>query len=368
MATKSSPIVLVTGINGYIASATVLAALNAGYQVRGTVRSLERDRDIIATAFPSYLNVGTLEIVEIPDSSAPGAFDEVVKGVCGILSVAAPGAKDLTDVKRVVKEGVAGITSLLQSAEAHAGPSLKAVSLLSSGVTMLYLKPPVPNYTYTEKDNAPENEALALQMGDKAPKDLVYIALKIAIERTFWEFINNPKRKSTFTGTSINPSYCIGPAVVLPKDPMILPGSCRWVWYVFAGSVWPKEPPFPPYVDVRDVARALVFGVESPDKAGGKRLLVTAYKGSFQTGANILHEAFPDRKEIMRKGVPEDGLSPPYQFDEGELKFDGSNFERLSEQKYTPFPKSMIDTAASFQPWIDQGLDKGLSEEVPLLY
>lgn len=70
-------IVLVTGANGYVAGQTIAALLSAGYAVRGTVRSTNSAKALV-DAFSSYGDA--LEIVQVPDIVAPGAFDEVVKG------------------------------------------------------------------------------------------------------------------------------------------------------------------------------------------------------------------------------------------------------------------------------------------------
>ncbi len=74
---SSNSTVLVTGANGYIAARTVEAFLKAGHSVRGSVRSKASAKGLLA-ALPEYAS--RLEIVEVPDITAPGAFDEAVKG------------------------------------------------------------------------------------------------------------------------------------------------------------------------------------------------------------------------------------------------------------------------------------------------
>lgn len=75
---SSKPIVLVTGANGYIAGPVIAAFLEAGYAVRGTVRS-RASADALVKALSQYGDA--LQIVQVPDIIAPGAFDEVVKGM-----------------------------------------------------------------------------------------------------------------------------------------------------------------------------------------------------------------------------------------------------------------------------------------------
>ena len=71
-------LVLVTGANGYIAARTVEAFLKAGHSVRGTVRSKSSVKPVV-DALSEYAS--RLEIVEVPDITAEGAFDEAVKGM-----------------------------------------------------------------------------------------------------------------------------------------------------------------------------------------------------------------------------------------------------------------------------------------------
>lgn len=73
----SKGLVLVTGANGYIAAKTVEAFLQAGYSVRGTVRSLKSAEEV-AAALPEFAD--KLSFVEVPDITIPHAFDEAVKG------------------------------------------------------------------------------------------------------------------------------------------------------------------------------------------------------------------------------------------------------------------------------------------------
>jgi nucleoside-diphosphate-sugar epimerase len=79
--------VLVTGANGYLAVWVVKKYLEAGYSVRGTVRSL------VKTAFlnDQFAQYGDrFELVEVQDITKDGAFDEAVQGVDAIAHTASP--------------------------------------------------------------------------------------------------------------------------------------------------------------------------------------------------------------------------------------------------------------------------------------
>jgi nucleoside-diphosphate-sugar epimerase len=81
--------ILITGANGFIASHTALQFLQLGYRVRGTVRSLTKGSWLLVhPLFGPYADNGFFELVVVPDMVAPGAFDEVVKGMSAVAHIA----------------------------------------------------------------------------------------------------------------------------------------------------------------------------------------------------------------------------------------------------------------------------------------
>ena len=79
--------ILVTGASGYIAAHILNDFLAAGYKVRGTVRS-DSTAKKVREAHAKYADALSFAIV--PDLSAPGAFDEAVKGVDGVSQLLFP--------------------------------------------------------------------------------------------------------------------------------------------------------------------------------------------------------------------------------------------------------------------------------------
>lgn len=79
MAAQVNPgsLVLVTGVNGHVASVTALRLLQKGYRVKGTVRALKRGA-YVQNVFKEYRD--RFELVEVPDIAVAGAFDESLKG------------------------------------------------------------------------------------------------------------------------------------------------------------------------------------------------------------------------------------------------------------------------------------------------
>jgi nucleoside-diphosphate-sugar epimerase len=79
--------VLVTGANGFLATWVVKKYLEAGYSVRGTVRSLSKSA-FLKDKFGHYGD--RFELVVVEDITKDGAFDEAVKGVDAIAHTASP--------------------------------------------------------------------------------------------------------------------------------------------------------------------------------------------------------------------------------------------------------------------------------------
>jgi nucleoside-diphosphate-sugar epimerase len=75
---SNGQVVLVTGINGYIASCLGLELLKQGYTLRGTARRASSTDILKQGAYQPYAERFTA--YDVPDMTVPGAFDEAVKG------------------------------------------------------------------------------------------------------------------------------------------------------------------------------------------------------------------------------------------------------------------------------------------------
>ena len=92
--------ILVTGANGFIAVWLVQDLLENGYTVRGTVRSESKGQHLLQK-FKSFVDAGKFELVIVPDITAPGAFNEVVKGVDAIEHTASPFHFNVSPFQRI---------------------------------------------------------------------------------------------------------------------------------------------------------------------------------------------------------------------------------------------------------------------------
>ena len=71
--------VLITGVNGYIASHIADQLMNQGFTVRGTARDQQK-LDTVGATLRERNPSASFEGIVVSDVSVPGAFDEAVAG------------------------------------------------------------------------------------------------------------------------------------------------------------------------------------------------------------------------------------------------------------------------------------------------
>jgi nucleoside-diphosphate-sugar epimerase len=348
---SNGKIVLISGINGYIASRTALRFLEAGYSIRGTSRRAESARPLIEEALKEYNDVGRISIVEVPDITVEGAFDEAVKGVHAIAHMASPVSLSFTDPDPVLHAAITGTLTILNSASKHAGSQLKHFVLISS-VAAIYHPPPTPTYTFTEKDWNDFSPAEVRRLGKASPGNQIYNASKSEAERALWKWVAD--NKPSWTAATVNPAFVYGPPAQLPKSADRLNETIVPIWKLFSGEV--KEPIGLPgsggYVDVRDVADLMVFCVAHGDEANGQRYLAVGGVGPAQATVDALRAAFPERRDVIPEGTPGVGYSKDYSFPEGGLKFDSSKGRKAIGHEWIRYDKTVVDTAKVFERFL----------------
>ena len=196
----SKGLVLISGINGYIAAVTAKTLLDAGYSVRGTARKASSTTPLTEGPLKSYAESGAFTVVEVPDITLPGAFDAAVEGVTAIAHLASPVSFHFDDPEPIMKAAVDGTTTILNSA-LKAGPQLKKFVQLSSIVAIMN-GAPAP-YTLTEKDWNGFAEPQVKEKGKQTPGPITYMASKTASEKALWKF--KDENKPSFTITALNP-------------------------------------------------------------------------------------------------------------------------------------------------------------------
>jgi len=199
--------VLVTGANGYLATWVTKKYLEAGYSVRGTVRSLSKSA-FLTNKFARHGDRFGLVVVE--DITKDGAFDEAVKGVDAIAHTASPFHYKSTDPDDLIIPAVRGTTSILNSALKN-GSSLKRF-ILTSSVAAVREDTSVPR-VFTESNwNNSAVEAVKTK-GSAAGPVTIYLASKTLAEKVAWEFVAAYGSEISWDLVVINPPWIFGPSL-----------------------------------------------------------------------------------------------------------------------------------------------------------
>jgi nucleoside-diphosphate-sugar epimerase len=137
------------GGTGYIGIWILKTLLEQGFTVRAAVRKEEKAA-YLKEKFQNHAD--QLEFTIIEDLLAPGAFDEALKGILGVIHTASPvvltqDAK--MDPSELTKPAVDGTLALLNSAAKS--PSVQRIVLTSSIVAIWEPKPSPAVYTEVSK-------------------------------------------------------------------------------------------------------------------------------------------------------------------------------------------------------------------------
>lgn len=200
--------VLITGINGYIASVLGVHLLSKGYSLRGTSRRAASTEPLLKGPYAPYSE--RVQMYDVPDMTVDGAFDEAVKGmshivsgysnhvltiigVHGIFHTASPIDFSISTYEEMVVPAIRGTETLLASA-LKAGPQLTSVVVTSSVVAVV--NPKEGHYVFTEKDYAfvaLEKAIKDKEEGATTPGGVLYAASKTAADRAVWKFRDDHK-------------------------------------------------------------------------------------------------------------------------------------------------------------------------------
>ncbi len=242
---NQSPVTLspvcVTGAAGFIASRIVEQLLARGYRVRGTVRSLRKEKDLAhLRALPGAST--HLELVEA-DLRDASTFDAAVAGCTHVLHTASPYTLEAKDPQKdLVDPAVEGTRNVLLACQRAATVRRVVVTSSMAAIT----DEPESDHVLTEAD---WNDKSTLERNP-------YYLSKTLAEREAWRFLK--EGAPDFELVTINPFLVIGPSLTAGINP-----SNQLFVDLFAGKypgimnlTWG-------FVDVRDVADAHVRAMEA---------------------------------------------------------------------------------------------------------
>lgn len=284
-----APLVLVTGVSGYIAAWVAAALLRLGYRVRGTVRSLKKKTAHLADLAPGSrykLELVEAELLEV------GGWAAAVAGCTYVMHVASPfllGTPKDPEAE-LIRPAVEGTLNVLRAA-ADATPQPRRVVVTSSmaSVGMGYTALPEGGFT----------EAHWTDPASKHASVTAYAASKTRAERAAWDFVAGLPEGRRFELATVNPSTVMGP---LLGGVQCASGD---IIKMFLGREMPALPAMSlPYVDIRDVTRAHVLAMTTPAAAGHRFLLGTSSLTMPQLGALLAAEFNPKGWSVPTGTVP----------------------------------------------------------------
>jgi dihydroflavonol-4-reductase len=277
--------VLVTGATGWIAKFCIRELLNAGFRVRGTVRSPHRADDVRRCVDPKWERGHLLEFA-VADLTREDSWQAALAGCVYVLHVASPfPMSQPRHPEQLIAPARNGTLRVLAAAR-QAG--VRRVVLTSSTVAIIYPSGSPPDRTYTEAD-----------WTDPARTDISpYVASKTLAERAAWEFVRTTASAPELT--VINPGFVQGPA--LDAD---LSTSHRFIQMMGQGQ-YPAVPRAGyAMVDVRDVAAMHVVAMEHPQAAGQRFICANGFL-TLREIAAIVADTLPDlAPKVPRWEVPD---------------------------------------------------------------
>jgi dihydroflavonol-4-reductase len=269
--------VLLTGVSGFIAKHVALKLLNAGYNVRGTVRRLDRAGEV-HDALQPYLTdtAGQLSLVQA-DLEADAGWAEAMAGISALVHTASPfPIAQPKDPALVIRPAVEGTERVLKAAAA-------------AGVTRVVLTSSVVAVVNEAKPDTLQDEADWCDTS--LPTTTPYGKSKTLAERAAWEIA----RTRGLRLTTINPGLVLGP----PLDEHY--GSSLGLVERFMKGRDPMLPPMGlPVVDVRDVAEMHLRALQRPETEG-RRYIAASGTLAFAEMARMLKAAYPARRIPTRE-------------------------------------------------------------------
>lgn len=267
--------VLLTGITGFIAKHCAVKLLNAGFAVKGSLRTTARETEVRLALRPHLTDQSleqNLSFVAL-DLTRDDGWADAAKGCTAIVHTASPfpisQPKNENDLIRPAVEGTLRVLGAAKTAR------VGRVVLTSSIVSVMQ---GIQGKTYDEGD----------WLDPSAPKTTAYAKSKVMAERAAWDFVRD--QAPTLSFTTINPGLVLG----APLDAEF--GSSVGVIKRFLSG---KDPMMPaigvPVVDVTDVAEMHLRALLRPE-TGGKRYLAASGTMWFADIGRVLKAAYPKRR------------------------------------------------------------------------
>lgn len=266
--------VLLTGISGFLGGHVALQLLNAGYAVRGSIRSLSKADKVRDTLSKAGADLAKLDFVAL-DLLRDDGWADAMKGVRFLQHTASPFVIETPkDPDELIRPAVDGTRRAI---EAALGANVERVVLTSSIAAIQYGHADYSK-SFTEADwSDPDSRSTT-----------AYAASKTLAEREAWRLMDAANRHGDLA--VINPAVILGP--LLDEDPGT---SATMVRRLLDGRL-PAIPKLAlSTVDVRDVAALHLDAMTNP-AAGGQRCIASEGSYWMRDVGQMLKPEFPGRR------------------------------------------------------------------------
>ena len=282
----ASSLVLVTGGSGYLGGWCVLAALEAGYDVRTTVRDV-RKGDILRARLHAAVDFDDARLTVVQaDLQSDAGWAEAVAGCDFVLHVASPTLRTAVGSEEAMI--AAARDGVLRVLRASRDTGVQRVVLTSASGAVVY------GHATESMDHPFTEEDWSNLDADLPP----YQRSKTLAELAAWRFIEDEGNGLELA--AINPTAIIGPLLGEDDAP-----SLRTIRGLLSGA-FPVCPPFGTgWVDVRDVADLHLRAMTNPAAAGERFIAIAGHSLRVVEVARILRERLGDRAaKVPTKEMP----------------------------------------------------------------
>lgn len=272
--------VLLTGASGYIGKHIALQLLNDGYDVRASVRNMNKAAEVREAVLPhlhsDYKLDSRLTFVEL-DLEQDAGWNEALQGVDALLHTASPfPIASPKNEDELIIPAVQGTLRALKAAH-HAG--VKRVVLTSSIAAIYGAELPAGKSAFDETVFTDVTHPVGRE---------AYTKSKTLAEAAAWQYVKNSAPEIQLT--TINPVLVLG----APLDNNF-GSSVSIIQRILKGS----DPMLPnisfSLVHVRDVAKMHILALKN-EAAIGQRFIASSSAMSFVEIAKLLKANFPGKK------------------------------------------------------------------------
>jgi dihydroflavonol-4-reductase len=275
--------VLITGGSGYVANHCILKALDAGHEVRTSLRTLRRADDVRSAVSAGGLKPDLLDRLTFfeADLNHDEGWSDAVEGCDYVLHVASPfpttPPSDPMDIIRPARDGT------IRVLKASIAAGVSRVVMTSSFAAIGYGHE-VTGRPFDERDWTDVN----------GPGVHPYIQSKAIAERAAWDFVT--ERGENTELSVINPTGIFGPA--LSRH---LSSSVDLVRQLLAGDISVAPMRYFGVVDVRDVADLHMRVMITPSAASERFLATTEPQETLLSIAKMLGDVYPSLRDRLPK-------------------------------------------------------------------